>query len=95
MLFRSANASPFAREFVPKIGCTYSTPISTDHVIQMVEEIPKALLEVLRNFKGLEAFYEVTVKHGSSDITQDTRQPLKITMMNPQDGNAVHCFYTD
>ena len=61
----------------------------------MVEEIPKALLEVLRNFKGLEAFYEVTVKHGSSDITQDTRQPLKITMMNPQDGNAVHCFYTD
>ena len=86
--------SPFAVKANSKVDPSYSVVIDNDKVKKIVEEIPKVLLSLLERFRGIEAFYEVRVKHHVENVkadvnNEDTRKVIDIKMM---DSNELYCF---
>ena len=65
---RSGNESPFAMGYPQKGDEIYQCSIEDTHVTQIIEKIPECLLSLLKEFRGIEAFYRVRVKH---DLIQE------------------------
>lgn len=101
-----AGVSPFVEDSQYKGDPQYSTSVSNDSIKEIISIIPEMLLEVLKNFKGLEAFYMVSVQHGvenesvsDQDEEKDTRKAEGIEMWEiPEgehfEGSNVNCFFT-
>ncbi len=63
--------------------------------IDIIEEIPKILRTTLKDFRGLEAFYEIEVKHFLNDpcIKKDTRQVRGIQPVKRNEMPLINYFY--
>lgn len=89
---KAANTSPFSLRYFSK-GC--DDAVSDEDIIKIVSLIPNLLSSSLSGFRGLEAFYEVAVKHGDNvgeTPKKDTRDVLGIRMLTP-DNPVVNCFF--
>lgn len=60
---RIDKESPFDVNYPQDGDITYPTAIKKNHVIQIIEQIPETLWLLLSEFRGLEVFFEVKVKH--------------------------------
>ena len=65
---RSENESPFSMEYPHNGDETYKSAIKDTHVAKIIEKIPECLLSLLKDFRGIEVFYRVRVKH---DLIQE------------------------
>ena len=65
---RSENESPFSMEYPHNGDETYKSAIKDTHVAKIMEKIPECLLSLLKEFRGIEVFYRVRVKH---DLIQE------------------------
>lgn len=91
---RIDKESPFAVKANLKVDPSYSTVIDEKRVENIVDQIPKILLPLLKNFRGIEAFYEVRVKHRVEKVktdsnNEDTRKVIDIKML---DSKELNCF---
>lgn len=91
---RIEGESPFAVSVNSKVDPSYPMVIGKAEVEKIVDEIPKILLSLLKRFRGIEAFYEVRVKHhlenmeldsGNKKVEEDTRKVLGIKMINSKE----------
>lgn len=62
---KAAKVSPFVLEYSAKRNSNFKTAVQTEVVEAIIETIPSTLVEVLREFEGVEAFYKVKVWHRS------------------------------
>lgn len=94
---KAARVSPFALDYQSNKRRDYSSVVSNDSITKVIEEIPKILFNTLRDFKGLEAFYKVTVRHDLSqaDQQEDTRELRGIEKLEDRDFSGVNCFFID
>lgn len=92
---KAVHVSPFALGYTAKGKSQYSTTISDHSVTEVAECIPRVLLEVLKSFKGVEAFYQVTVSHCSAanDVRRDNRVVQKLETMHKDGFSNVNCFF--
>lgn len=99
---KAAGVSPFAENYPYRGDSEYSTSVSNANIKEIVSLIPEELLIVLKNFKGIEAFYLVTVQHREKDgriPDKDTRSVQDIRMLEiPKERETeisnVNCFFT-
>ncbi len=85
---------PFVEEPNSAIDPSYSKAIRGDQIRVVVQKIPEILLSLLERFRGIEAFYEVRVKHRVENVktdsnNEDTRKVIDIKMM---DSKGLNCF---
>lgn len=95
---RIEKESPFAEEADSKIDPSYSDVIGKEQVQKIAEEILKILLDLLERFRGIEAFYEVRVRHCLENIKkdgnnkkndEDTRKVIDIKMKDSRELNCL------
>lgn len=95
---RIDNESPFIENAQSNVDPSFSTVISNEEVKKIVGEIPKCLLSLLERFRGIEAFYEVRVKHHlgakkldgeSKKVEEDTRRVIDIKMIELNGLNSL------
>lgn len=85
---RVESKSPFALNYQPWKSKNKDNIVENDTVNNVIELIPKVLLNVLNSFKGVEAFYKVKVAHSSESTTgsdEDTREQLGICELLKKD----------
>ena len=94
---KAAAVSPFALNYNTKKDKEYSSVVSNETITSIVVRIPEVLGSVIKCFKGLEAFYQVTVKHclEESGTWEDTRQIIHIEPMRDKRFSSVNCFFTE
>ncbi|MDE7176870.1 MAG: hypothetical protein K2O59_03570 [Lachnospiraceae bacterium] len=92
---KAAKISPFAFDYHSNRDRKYSSFVSNDGIDTIVDEIPKTLRAVLKSFRGLEAFYNVTVHHclEKNDENEDTREIVSIERWNDNRFSSVNCFF--
>lgn len=74
-LMKAGNASPFALDYASRGDSRYDTVASNQSVEAVIQCISETLLYVLRAFRGLEAFYQVTVQHYFEENAGETHGP--------------------
>ena len=94
---QTGKVSPFVLDY-NVIRENGFNPICNGIVSGIVDQIPQILLAALQNFKGLEAFYLVEVRHCLND-KKDTREIKSIRMVKPvseeEGSQVVNCFILD
>lgn len=92
---RIDKESPFVEEASLDVDPAYSKVIEKKEVQKVIKEIPEQLVSILERFRGIEAFYEVRVKHSSEpngkneNADEDNRKVIDIKM---KDFNELNCF---
>ena len=91
---KAARISPFAFDYHSNKDRKYHSFVSNSSIKQIVDEIPKVLRSTLKGFRGLEAFYNVTVHHclEENDKNEDTREIVSIERIKA-DFSSVNCFF--
>ena len=93
----AAKISPFVLKY-PQDGDTrYNSSISEKNVMEVADEVPKIILNVMQSFRGVEAFYKIKVKaepFGSEDKEQerDIREVLSVEELGEE--ADVNCLFT-
>ena len=98
---RSGNESPFSMGYPQKRDEMYQCSIADEHVTEIIEEIPKCLLSLLKDFRGIEVFYRVRVKHDliqevlgdSTKEKEDSREILEIEFLEKED--YIHLLFCE
>lgn len=95
---RIDKESPFAEEASLDVDPSYSTVIEKAAVQNIIKNIPELLISLLERFRGIEAFYEVRVKHnaestdandGKANVGEDNRKVIDIKM---KESHALNCL---
>lgn len=92
---KAASISPFAINYHSNRDRKYSSFVSNKSIKKIVDEIPKILRVTLKSFRGLEAFYNVTVQHHleKDDENDDTRELVGIERLNDAKFSSVNYFF--
>ena len=98
---RSGNESPFSMGYPQKGDEMYQCSIADEHVTEIIEKIPECLLSLLKNFRGIEVFYRVRVKHDliqevlgdSTKEEEDSREILEIEFLEKED--YIHLLFCE
>lgn len=92
---KAARVSPFALDYHSKKDRKYTSFVSNATITSIVVKIPEVLGFTMKCFKGLEAFYKVTVQHylGEHDAGEDTRKVVRIEPMGDGKFPSVNCFF--
>ena len=92
---RMEHESPFSLHYIEDVHSPFITVISETHMREIIERVPKVLLELLQGFHGLEAFFKVKVKHDFPNKKQenpaDTRDILEITLIKEE--QPINCLW--
>lgn len=97
---RIENESPFNIEYPDNGDNAYKSAVKRGHVILVIQQVSEILLSLLREFRGLEAFYEVRVAHNlkqkqigveKENKSEDNREILDIKLLDAKDN--VNCFW--
>lgn len=94
---RATNTSPFALDYPEKGDKDFSSSVSNDTINEVIGSISKVLLQVLKGFRGLEAFYQIEVKHDKNEEGQprkDTRKVRGIKMLACEIPE-INCFFEE
>lgn len=92
---RMEKESPFDIDYPNEGDSDFETSIDGGDVSAIIEEIPKILSSLLKEFRGLEAFYEVKVRHHSSkgEKREDTREVVDIKILDVE--NSINCLWVN
>ena len=94
---KAAKISPFAIDYHSNRDREYSSFVSNESIEKIVDEVPKVLRATLKSFRGLEAFYNVTVHHclEKNDENEDTREIVGIERLSDNNDkfSSVNCFF--
>lgn len=95
---KASRMSPFSLNYAPDGDARFNSSISDEGIESVVKMIPELLRSVLQKFQGVEAFYQVGVKHsygtGKGETTdKDTRSVQNIKMLAIQGKPAVSCIF--
>lgn len=95
---RIEKESPFDINYPENEDDDYSTAIAASDVTKIIKEIPSQLSALLKEFRGLEAFYKVKVRHKPFDNEEkekeDTRDVIDIEMLTDSENNHyINCFW--
>ena len=92
---KAARVSPFALDYHSNKDRQFPSFVSNTTITQIVDKIPEVLCSTLKDFKGLEAFYKVTVQHnlGEHDAKEDTRKVMSIERLKDEKFSSINCFF--
>lgn len=92
---KAAKISPFATDYHSNRDREYSSFVSNKSIEKIVDIIPEILRATLKAFRGLEAFYNVTVHHylEKNDENEDTREIVSIERLKDNRFSSVNCFF--
>ena len=94
---KAARVSPFALDYHSSIDKKFPNFVSNTTVTEIVDMIPEVLRSTMKSFKGLEAFYKVTVQHcldkREYETNVDTRKVIDIELLEDTKFPSVNCFF--
>lgn len=89
---KAMKVSPFAlyKDLGEEKSC-----VNDDTIKTIVVKIPELLRDTLKSFRGLEAFYEITVEHALEDekTVRDTRRVKEIKMVEREDKKRYISYF--
>ena len=95
----AAGLSPFALNYPPNDDKRFSNTISNKSVVETAALVTSVLEDVLKRFRGIEAFYQVKVyvgeKREQNTIDRDTRMVVDIRELEDDRTSPVNCLFVE
>lgn len=95
----AAGLSPFALDFPPNEDKRFSDAISNKSVREVAALVTSVLEDVLKSFRGIEAFYQVKVyvdgKNEQNAVDRDTRRVEDICELKDDRTPTVSCLFVE
>ena len=95
----AAGLSPFALNYPPNEDKRFSNAISNKSVEEAAAKVTSVLGDVLKSFRGIEAFYQVKVnvdkKDEQKEVDCDTRRVEDICELKDASTTPVNCLFVE
>lgn len=95
----AAGLSPFALDYPPNEDKRFSNAISNKSIREVAALVISVLEDVLKSFRGIEAFYQVRVyvdeKNGQNSVDRDTRKVEDICELKDASTSPVNCLFVE
>lgn len=93
----ASGLSPFALNYPPNEDKRFSKAISNKSVREVAALVTSVLEEVLKSFRGIEAFYQVKVyvDEKQNDVDRDTRKVVDICELMDASTTPVNCLFVE
>lgn len=95
----AAGLSPFALDYPPNEDKRFSNAISNKSVREVAALVTSVLEDVLKSFRGIEAFYQVKVyvdgKNEQNAVDRDTRRVEDICELTDDRTPPVNCLFVE